>query len=104
MSKQRSKKPTALSVAEKLAAYRVKRDFGTTPEPAGEEIDRARSGSAYAIQKHKARQLHYDLRLEIDGVLKSWAVAKGPSLDPKVKRLAASVGSSCHVRSSTSSV
>jgi len=69
-----------------LAAYRAKRRFATTPEPRG----RARRGQQwrYTIQKHAARRLHYDLRLELDGVLKSWAITKGPSLDPAHKRLA----------------
>jgi bifunctional non-homologous end joining protein LigD len=69
-----------------LAAYRAKRRFRDTPEPRGRAG--ARAGRLYTIQKHAARRLHYDLRLELDGVLKSWAVTKGPSLDPGKKRLA----------------
>ena len=73
----------------RLAPYQRKRDFEKTPEPAGQE----RSGDPgdarrFVVQRHRARRLHYDLRFEIDGVLVSWAVPKGPTLDPKVKRAA----------------
>jgi bifunctional non-homologous end joining protein LigD len=70
----------------KLAEYRAKRDFQKTPEPDGGTAEAA--GSAFVIQKHDASRLHYDLRLELDGVMKSWAVTRGPSLDPAEKRLA----------------
>jgi bifunctional non-homologous end joining protein LigD len=72
-----------------LDVYRKKRKFGVTPEPRGRQ--EKRGGDRYVIQKHAARQLHYDLRLELDGVMKSWAVTRGPSLDPGEKRLAVHV-------------
>ena len=73
--------------ASRLATYNAKRDFSVTPEPAGEPARRS-AGDLFIVQKHEATRLHWDLRLEIDGVLVSWAVTKGPSNDPSIKRLA----------------
>jgi bifunctional non-homologous end joining protein LigD len=74
-----------------LAEYRAKRDFSKTGEPSGKEKVRKAEYPRFVIQKHAARRLHYDLRLEHDGVFKSWAVTKGPSLDPADRRLAVEV-------------
>ncbi len=74
-----------------LAPYRAKRDFHKTPEPAGEERGSQKSTLRFVVHKHRASRLHWDLRLELDGVLKSWAIPKGPSLDPRKKQLAVMV-------------
>ena len=72
-----------------LEKYRAKRSFNVTAEPRGGKVKRG--GDAFVIQKHAATRLHYDLRLELDGVMKSWAVTRGPSLVPGEKRLAVHV-------------
>lgn len=78
------------STRTKLTKYRAKRDFSKTAEPSGDKA-RSPAGHSYLIQKHAASRLHYDFRLELDGVLKSWAVTRGPSLNPADKRLAVHV-------------
>jgi DNA ligase D-like protein (predicted 3'-phosphoesterase) len=73
--------------SDSLSQYRAKRDFGRTPEPPA-RAGRRRKEPRFVIQQHDATAMHYDFRLEVDGVLKSWAVPKGPSTDPRDKRLA----------------
>src|SRR3954447_11206591 len=73
--------------ARKLRRYQEMRDFRRTAEPAGGEPG-APGGHRFVVQRHRARRLHYDFRLELDGVLVSWAVPKGPTLDPAVRRAA----------------
>ncbi len=78
-----------MSHKKTLKEYRKKRDFDTTTEPFGEESSKKdKDKQIFVIQKHKASSLHYDLRLSVNAVLKSWAVPKGPSTDPDEKRLA----------------
>src|SRR5712664_794320 len=78
-------------MASKLSAYKAKRDFSKTREPSGSQAVKPSQIQRFVIQKHAATRLHYDLRLELDGVFKSWAVTKGPSFNTKDRRLAVEV-------------
>jgi bifunctional non-homologous end joining protein LigD len=80
-----------MTAANRLSTYQAKRDFSRTTEPSGETAGRQGQQLRFVIQKHDATRLHYDLRLEVDGVFKSWAVTRGPSLNPHDKRLAVEV-------------
>lgn len=84
--------PAKSARSSALDRYKAKRDFSQTAEPQGKAVQKRRDAELrYLIQKHDASRLHYDFRLELDGTLKSWAVTKGPSLDPADKRLAVHV-------------
>ncbi len=82
---------TENSAKSRMTRYRAKRDFAKTSEPSGKKAAPSSSRLRFVIQRHDARRLHYDFRLELDGVFKSWVVTRGPSLDPHDKRLAIEV-------------
>jgi bifunctional non-homologous end joining protein LigD len=80
-----------MTTKDKLSTYQSRRDFGQTIEPRGGADTGDEPELRFVVQKHDAIRLHYDLRLELDGIFKSWAVARGPSLNPQDKRLAVEV-------------
>jgi bifunctional non-homologous end joining protein LigD len=87
MAPPKRRRDDSAKAQERLTTYRRKREFARTPEPAGDSTDgRSNGGPRFVVQRHRARRLHYDLRFEIDGVLVSWAVPKGPTLDPAARR------------------
>ncbi|HEX2586035.1 MAG TPA: DNA ligase D, partial [Steroidobacteraceae bacterium] len=88
---KKAPRKSATKVSPKLSKYRAKRDFTVTAEPSGELSVKSSEKLRFVIQKHAATRLHFDLRLELDGVFKSWAVTRGPSIDPHDKRLAVEV-------------
>ncbi len=91
-AKRRRPKPSqATTPGELLAPYHAKRDFSRTPEPSGATPEAAAGQLRFVVQRHRARRRHYDLRFEMNGVLASWAVPNGPTLDPAAKRLAVHV-------------
>src|SRR5215510_13758800 len=90
MARKSTEKPKG-TPREKLSTYRRKRDFDKTPEPSGDGALDGADAPQFVIQRHRARRLHYDFRLEIDGVLVSWAVPKGLTLDPDARHLAVHV-------------